>query len=88
MEYRTQSEIPASIAIRDLTFISIQPNVGDGRLLTTLDENNVTQYFYIGADDEVILIAGPSITDTYNGIPVSLMRPFWGEVVIEATNNV
>ena len=83
MEYTIQSEVSATIATRDLTFIAVQPNSGSGSLLTTIDTNNVLQYFYIDPSGEVILIADVSITDTYNGIPISLMRPFWAETVIE-----
>ena len=81
--YTIQSISDASISVRDLTYISIKAGAGTGQLLTTVDENDIAQYFYINGN-EVIQIADISITDTYNGIPVSLMRPFVAETIIEA----
>jgi hypothetical protein len=79
--YTVDSIETAAIASRDLTFISVQPGVGDGQLVTTLDENNVPQYFFVGSNGEVIQIFDASVGDTYDGIPVSLMRPFWANTV-------
>lgn len=86
MQYLISSVSNASISVRDMTFISVKKDVGDGRLVIAEDENSNLQYFYIGSDDEVIQLADVSITDTYNGIPISLLRPFWSDVIIEAAN--
>lgn len=87
MIYTIISTISAAISARDLTFISIQPNIGDGHLVRTNDEDGVDQYFFIGANGEVIQIVDISITDIYSGIPISLMRPEWANTIIEAVSS-